>query len=439
MPDVKTHPAVHRLDLQTSPAPRTLLPIAPPQSLFTRTRLAVAILIVLAILGCVSAVNFQAPQMLGAQKVLTDYDAFHVAGLMALDGRAAEAYHIETMLAAQQEFTGTLGFMPWTYPPPFTLFVALLAMLPIGLGFALFISLTLALYLAVLRRIAGAYLPGVLIAMLPTLVLLMRTGQNGFLTGGMIGLFLLAFLQRRAAAGWPLGLMIIKPHLAVAIALMTLGERRWPAVIRAAGTVIILLLLPTLVFGLPIWDAFLDGVGQSATFLSKGYYQLFRMTSLYAAAFTLGAGPQLAMAIQVAGALAAISALVLLRKRKVAPHRMAAAICCATLFISPYNYDYDLTIFGLAVAFVLPDVLRRSSAFEQAALIACVWAGTGYGLFCSIATDASQRGDTVALSELSSPELSLMGPILLLVIAAATRILARAPHTEVQASALQPT
>lgn len=408
----------------------------PADSLFTRTRLAVVMLVVLAILAGVSAINFQAPHLLGAKKVLTDYDAFHVAGLLALDGHAADAYRIHTMIDAQQRFTGTLSFMPWTYPPPFTLFVAGLAKLPIGLGFLVFMTASLTLYLVVLRRIAGAYLPGVMIVMMPTLLLLMRTGQNGFLTGGLIGLFLLAWLQRKAGAGVPLGLMVIKPHLAVAIALMTLLERRWRAVAIAAVTVTTLLLVPTLVFGLPIWQGFVDGVKESSGFLSKGYYPLFRMTSLYAAAFTLGAGPGLAMAIHVIGAVTAIAALVLVWKRNVAPHRLAATICCATLFISPYNYDYDLAIFGLAVAFVLPDVLQRTNALEQAGLVAFAWAGSGYGLVRSILFDDSVPPKTFGAEDFTSVELSLMGPILLLVIATVTAILARAPHGETPGEAV---
>jgi hypothetical protein len=401
----------------------------PAESPFTRTRLAVAILVVLAMLAGVSAIYFQAPHLVGATKVLTDYDAFHVAGLMALDGRAEDAYRMETMFLAQEEFTGTLSFMPWTYPPPFTLFVAGLAMLPIGLGFLLFMSLSLTLYLVVLRRIVGPYLPGVMIVIMPTLLLLARTGQNGFLTGGLIGLFLLAFLQRKPGAGLPLGMMIIKPHLAVAIALTTLAQRRWQTVMVAAATVITLLLIPTLVFGPSIWRGFFDGIAESGTYLSKGYYPLFRMTSLYAAAFTLGAGPGLAMAIQATGALAALAALFVLWKRNVAPHRLAAAVCCATLFISPYNYDYDLTIFGLAVAFVLPDVVQRTSALEQTGLVALAWLATGYGLTRS-ATMGDEPTKTFGASDFGDTTLSLAGPVLLLIILIATRILAREPRID---------
>lgn len=434
MPDANTLLADDR---PASAAPSPFVPMPrniPVDSLFTRSRLAVAILLVLAMLTAVSAIQFQAPQLLGVEKVLTDYDAFHVAGLLALDGRAEDAYRFETMLAAQREFTGTVSFMPWTYPPPFTLFVAGMARLPIGLGFVLFITASLTLYLMVLRRIVGPYVPGVLIVMLPTLPLLMRTGQNGFLTAGLIGLFLLAFLQRKPGAGLPLGLMVIKPHIAVAIAVMTLAERRWQTIITAAVTVIVLLLAPTLVFGFAIWPAFLDSVAQSSSFLADGYYFLYRMTSFYAAAYTLGAGPALAMTIQAASAACAVTVLLVLRKRAIAPHRMAAAICCATLFISPYSYDYDLPIFGLAVAFVLPDVQQRTNALEQAGLTALVWLGTGYGLLNSLMADTDRSTVTSAADGAGDYTVSLMGPVLLLIIVLATRILARAPRVDADAT-----
>ena len=430
MPDLDTLAADHR-PVTAAQA----LPVSPrltdaDNSLFTRPRMGIAILVVLAILAAISAIQFQAPHLLGAEKSLTDYDAFHIAGLLALDGRAEDAYRFETMLAAQQEFTGTVSMMPWTYPPPFTLFVAGMANLPIGLGFLLFIVSTLAMYLVVLRRIAGVYWPGVLIVMLPTLPLLMRTGQNGFLAGALTGLFLLAFLQRKPGAGLPLGLMIIKPHLAVAMAVMTLVERRWQTVMIAAVTVAIALLIPSLVFGLSIWPAFFDGIAQSGDFLARGEYKLYRMTSLYAAAHTLGAGPALAMAIQAAGALGAIAAMLAARMRKLAPHRLAAAICCATLFISPYGYDYDLTIFGLAVAFVLPDLLQRTRPLEQIGMVALVWLGTGYGLVRSLSVETISPASAMAGAVAADQFLSVMGPVLLIVIALGTHILARAPHPD---------
>lgn len=387
-----------------------------------------AILVVLAMLAGVSALYFQAPQWIGAQKVLTDYDAFHVAGLLALDGRADAAYRIDTMLDAQEAFTGTVSFMPWTYPPPFTLFVAGLAMLPVGIGFLLFVTSSLCLYLLVLRRIAGPYLPGVLIVTLPTLLLLMRTGQNGFLTASLIGLFLLAFFERKPGAGLPLGLMVIKPHLAVGITLITLVERRWQAVMVAAVTVIALLALSTWALGLPVWQGFADGIVESGGYLRRGIYPLFRMTSIYAFAHTLGAGPGLAMMLHGIGALGAICALIWAWKTQIAPRRLAAAICCVSLFVSPYNYDYDLTVFGLAVAFVLPDILQRTSQLEQTGLVLLSWVAAGYGLGRSI-TMPDIPAYSLEDPRFGGDALSLMAPMLLLLVVLAVRILARPAQT----------
>ena len=393
---------------------------------FTRVRLAVAIVLVLAMLAVVSAIFFQAPHLVGSTKVLTDYDAFYVAGRLALEGHADQAYRLETMFAAQEEFTGKRSFMPWTYPPPFTLFVAALATLPIGTGFLLFIGLSLAFYVYVIHRIAGRFTPGVLMVMLPTLLLLTRTGQNGFLTGGLVGMFLLAFLQRKPGAGLPLGLMIIKPHLAVGIAVMTLAAQRWQTVLIAALTVIALLLASTAALGPEIWIAFLDGVAESGGYLRDGYYPLFRMTSLYATAHTLGAGASGALAIQAIGALAAMTALLWLWRRGTSGNRLAAAICCASLFISPYNYDYDLTLLGLAVAFVLPELAERTRPAEQTALFVLTWMATGYGLGVSLAMPENsvvRLGDP----ESGARSLSLMAPMLLLVIGLAVAVLCRDP------------
>lgn len=399
---------------------------AAQDSPFTRTRLAVAIVLVLALLAIVSAIFFQAPQLVGATKVLTDFDAFHVAGRLALEGRADQAYRIETMFAAQEQFTGKRSFMPWTYPPPFTLFVAMLASLPVGIGFLIFVSLSFAFYLYIIHRIAGRFTPGVLMVMLPTLLLLTRTGQNGYLTGGLIGLFLLAFLARKPGAGWPLGLMVIKPHLAVGITLITLIERRWQTAMFAALAVVTLLIISTAALGPQIWSGFLDGVAESGSYLRDGYYPLFRMTSLYATAHTLGAGANGAMAIQAAGALAAITTLLWLWRRGTSANRLAAAICCASLFISPYNYDYDLTILGLAVAFVLPEMAERTRPSEQTALFLLTWIATGYGLGVSLAMPENsvvRLGDP----ESGARSLSLMSPLLLLVIGLATLALRREP------------
>ncbi len=377
-----------------------------------------AILTVSAVLAMVSAILFEAPQTFGRDKILTDFDAFHIAGEMARQGRAGEAYQATEMFRAQKALTGTTSFMPWTYPPPYTLAMEGLARLPIGLAYLLFITASFAFYLLVLRRIAGSYLPGVLIGILPVIILVVRTGQNGFLIAGLVGWFLLAWIDRRPGAGIPLGLMVVKPHLAAGIALLSLLSRRWAAMVIAALVVSTALATATLVYGTDIWPAFLGGVDEAGEFLAAGYYPLFRMTSIYATVRSLGAPPSLAISLHALGALAAVILLVRLWYRGTSPHVVAAAACASSMFVSPYNYDYDLAILGLAAAFLLPDLIERARRWELQGLLALSWLVTGYG----IASEAlwGEQGEAIT----DQPP-GLISPFLILLLGYALIILRR--------------
>ena len=363
----------------------------------------------LAMLMTLTGVTFHLASQNGQAGIFVDFHAFYAAGTLALEGRAGDAYRMATMEVVQQQMAGHETFMPWTYPPPFTLFVAGLAALPLGLGYALFTGISLAAYLLVLRRIAGDWLPGVVLVLLPVLVLGVITGQNGFLTGALTGWFVLALLACKPRAGLPLGLMIIKPHLAAGIALLTLAQRRWQAVGIAAVVVLAALLVPTLVFGLPIWNAFADGVRESGALLAEGRYPMHRMTSPYAFALGLDAAPELAFAVQGVSALSAIGLLGLAWHRRLPPRLLAACACTATLFVSPYAYDYDLTLLGVALALVLPDLLQRTGWAEQAAMLMLAWAATGYGLIAALLGN----GEAVRVAQ---QPLALMAPLLLVLI-----------------------
>ena len=368
------------------------------------------------------AVLFQAPELLGRDKVLTDFDAFHIAGTMALQGRVADAYQAQLMLAMQQSVTGTSSFMPWTYPPPYTLAMQALAQLPIWAAYLLFVVPGALFYGLILRRIAGPWLPGVLIAILPAIPLLLRTGQNGFLTGGLVGWFLLAFLDRRRSAGVPLGLMIIKPHLAAGIALLSLLGRRWTAMAIAAAIVVAALAAATLAYGLAIWPAFLGSVGEASAFLAAGFYPLHRMTSIYAAAWSMAAPAPLALALHALGAVVAIALLVAVWWRGAPPRVLAAATCAASLLVSPYNYDYDLTILGVAIAFVFPMLLEKARPWEFGGLLGLSWFATGYGFVVQSAMEAKDQPAT-ALGQVAT--LSLGAPALIALFVWAWLILRR--------------
>ena len=346
-----------------------------------------------------SAARFQFPAAFGRLQGITDFDAFYVAGLMYWDNDLVAAYHFRTLFEAQQRFTGTTSFMPWTYPPPFNLVTLLLASLPIGLAYLLFTGATFLAYMAVLRRIAGAHAGFVTFAILPAIAMNIRTGQNGFMTGALIGVFLLAYVRGSAGGGVALGLMVFKPHLAVGSALLALLDARWGRVFAAGATVLALLAASTWVFDPRIWPAFAGAVREASQFMAAGYYPFFRMTSVYALLHSFGAPPGVALGAQVA-LLALACAVIVAAALRAPDRRVVAAIVafCSPLF-SPYSYDYDLTVLGLAIAFLMPVLGERMPERNLWMLVGASWIATGSGFVTTLLHEATGRGATASFGE----------------------------------------
>lgn len=308
---------------------------------------------------------------------LVDFDTFHIVAQMVWRGEIGQAYRFATMAEAQRAASGTEFFMPWTYPPQFDLLIAPLALLPLWLAYGLFTAGTLAAYLWILRKIAGEYFPTVLIVLFPVFTVAIASGQNGFLTGALVGLVCLDLQGGRRSAGLPLGLMVIKPHLAVTLAAYTLVSRRWGVAVLAATTVLATSVLATILLGTGIWNAVLAGMNEARVFLEHGMYPLYRMVSVYAVLYTLGVPPKAAFAVQVlvaAGTLVGIARAV----RRRMPRRQGLGLTAlAALLVSPYAYDYDLPIYGIGLAFLLPDLIRLATEKERSALY-------GLGIFAAL-------------------------------------------------------
>lgn len=318
--------------------------------------------------------------VLGARGMMNDFDAFYLAGKFFQEGRLADAYDVGIMQKTQQELSGRLGFMPWTYPPTFDLVTSVLPYGTRGNSYAVFVFLTAGLYVFALWRLAGPYLPGVLLATLPVIVVNLFVGQNGFLTGGLVGLFSLYLLRGQNRSGVPIGLMAIKPHLVFGVALMLLCQRQWKTIIIAFATALALSLLSWAVFGTEVWQAFLTSVGNAGENLAAGYYPLHRMTSVYAFAYRVGLPPEAAFLAQGVTALAAIGLIGYLALRGWNTRYVLGITLMATLAIYPYNYDYDLTFIGVALAVLAADLIRLASPRERIVILILSWLSCGMGL-----------------------------------------------------------
>jgi hypothetical protein len=257
-------------------------------------------------------------------------------------------------------------------------------------------------------------------------------GQNGFLTGALIGSFLLALRDGAPRSGWrpgaALGAMLIKPHLAIAIALLGLLERRWKALALAAAITLAASAAATVVLGAPIWGAFLAATRAATVFLWAGDYPMERMSSLYACLARVGVAPGPAMAAHAAAALAALAVLVLAWWRAIPREWLLALAGAVSLLISPYAYDYDMPLLAVMAALVWPGLLARAGGREIAGLFALAWLACGNGLWVMANQIAHPGASDSMVVSLSAPALiALMGACALILRRPVTAAVSASP------------
>jgi hypothetical protein len=142
----------------------------------------------------------------------------------------------------------------------YLLIVLPLSMLPFIASWVVFETVTLAGYLAVLRRIAPIPVGLWLAITFPAVIINFMCGQNGFLTTALIGGGLLLLDRWPLLAGFLFGLMAYKPQFAILIPLALIVARRWRALIATAISTILFAAVSLAVFGAPAWRAFVGGI-----------------------------------------------------------------------------------------------------------------------------------------------------------------------------------
>ena len=217
---------------------------------------------------------------------------------------------------------------------------------------AAFVALILVPFLATLwliRRLAGPQFSYVVICVFPGFMVTLLCCQNGFLTATLFGCFALASLAGRAVAGVPLGLMIIKPHLGVLIAVQTLVTGRGRALAVATGVVVATSALATLAFGPQVWGWFLHAAHEVSGALADARFTLFFMISPYSTVRAMGLSAPAAFAIQTVLAVGCVAATVMMARRRIDPRILQGMVILMSLAVSPYAFEYDPVLGRLGI------------------------------------------------------------------------------------------
>jgi len=287
---------------------------------------------------------------LRGQPLGADFIIFYGTSSLTLKGGAALAYVPTALLKAEAAAVhGSKALYLWCYPPTFQLVIAPLALAPYRAAFAIFNVLGLAAYLAMTRLMSRERIALLVALAFPAVFQNFMQGQNGFLTTAILGGGLLLMDKRPWLAGAILGLLVIKPHLALLLPVLTLGTGRWRTIGGAAVSVIVLTGLSVLAFGLEPWRAFFATLPNVSLALSSGALPLNKTPTLFVMMIQLGAPVLVAQGLQILIAAAAAAATLAAWRRKGPWPLKAGLACLATLIALPYAFDYDLVLLAVPI------------------------------------------------------------------------------------------
>lgn len=279
-----------------------------------------------------------------------DFIAFWSAAKATLQGHVADIHDRVFLAKIQVSAVPNMHVMaPYNSPPILLLLITPLGLLPYNYAAILFLILTGALFLWVARKLLPDNRAMIFALTLPAFVYHIGTVQELLLIAGLNGLALYCIDKRPIASGAIVGLLAIKPHLAVIWPIFLALSGRWRTFMAATGSLAVLFVAAGLIFGWQSYIRFWHNLGPSADLIFGVHVAKQTYASLFGNLRALGLSIPVAGVIHGLSALAGVIASAIVF-RKGDWQAQCAAFCAATLLISPYLYFYDFALLGVGAA-----------------------------------------------------------------------------------------
>lgn len=278
---------------------------------------------------------------------ITDYLSYWAAGKLALGGDAAAAFDVARHRAMEFTVSSFKGLLPFPYPPPFLLLVTPFSLLPYMWGFLAWVIVTLAIYLAVARRVIDV--PYALAH--PAVLMNGLIGQNGFLTAAMFTGGVTMLRERPFLAGAILGTLVIKPQLALLLPVAVIAARLWPAIAGAIATSAGLLLVSLALFGAGVFTGFLEILPLYKELMRQDKWPWNEFISIFAFLRYFGVDQTIALTVHAIVAIAAAAITWIAWSRDW--EGQVPLLAAATLLIPPYLLTYDALLMIIPMGYWL--------------------------------------------------------------------------------------
>ena len=299
----------------------------------------------------------------------SDFQAFWSGARILVDHGPVAVFDLDLQERVQAE-AGFGEMIAYVNPPPFLLTVFWLGVLPFGAAWIAWVGVTFAIWFAAMAR---AYRGDLLLPLLafPATYLAAAHAQNGFLTGALLAGAVLALRRSPWLCGILLGMLIIKPHLALLAPFWLLARGEWKAIaggmIGAAGMIGLSLIF----YGPQSWLAYPEAFEVSRQLMAQGPSVFWlRMTTPYAI-LRYYATPEAAMVVQGAITLALLAVTMIFARRTRDAQASGALMLAATAVASPYLFSYDLPFLAVPVFWLIVDGRARGwRPYEKIAVVA---------------------------------------------------------------------
>ena len=302
-----------------------------------------------------------------------DFPSFWAASKLALGGQAPLAWQVGPHFAVQRAAFGGagIGYSAFFYPPPYLLACLPLALLPYLPSLAVWLVATAGVMARALKPLIRDGRTWLALAAYPAVLSNLGHGQNAFLTTGLFAFGLLQVEKRPWIAGLLLGLLVIKPHLALVLPVILIGSGRWKTVVATGATALALCGVSYLAFGSDAWSGFMATGTLARAALEQNLVGNEKMQSAFAAVRLLGGSLTVAWTVQAVVSFTGLSLLAWGSLKCRDTEARAAMAASAALMVSPFLLDYDLMLAAVPLLWLLQAARAKGFlAYEKLGLVA---------------------------------------------------------------------
>jgi alpha-1,2-mannosyltransferase len=339
-----------------------------------------------------------------------DFAVFWVASHVVLHGAPWQVYSHLAFAKAEAMLLPSFqsgNFLPWLYPPTFLFAVAPLALLPFAVSYLLFIGMGVVLFVGATLRVSGlgesignSRVAALVVAVSPCVFVAAVAGQNSLLTATFAALGVHWANRKPVLAGMCIGLLAIKPQMAIVFPFVLIAAGAWRTFAAAAVCALSITALSVIAGGVETVHLFLINADFLRSVVIQHAFHFWRASPTTLAALRLnGVGLTLAELGQAWVAVAAIAAACHVWRRTGDTRLRYSVLAMATLIANPYVWHYELTWLGIALACLVSLGFKAGWLAGEQEILALAWLLPLYEYFNPY-WDLPQIGPIVLLAAL---------------------------------------